>query len=142
LNDDPILAVLKEVEGSTNPRVVVLVAHGLIELMVNTLIDAHCKNAYAITSDIRGYPHAAKLLILNECGIISDVFYIILDRFRRLRNDAAHKPFFDVDQSRLKHIAEPLKPVFESIPDVYGETFSSVNGLCSSIVQSFWNNHR
>ena len=142
MNDDPILAVLKEVEGSTNPRVVVLVAHGLIELMVNTLIDAHCKNAKAITSDIRGYPHAAKLLILNECGIISDVFYIILDRFRRLRNDAAHKPFFDVDQSRLKHIAEPLKPVFESIPDVYGETFSSVNGLCSSIVQSFWNNHR
>ena len=141
MNKNPILRVLEEVEGSTNPRIVILVAHGLIELMVNTLIDAHCKNRKAITSDTRGYPHTTKLLILNECGVIHDAFYRVLNRLRKLRNDAAHEPFFDVDEYRLRQIAEPMMPAFESIPEVYNKTFSSVNGLCSTIIQSLWDTH-
>ncbi len=141
MNDNPLLSVIAEVENSANPRVAILVAHGLIELIVNTLIEAHCKNSKSITSDTRGYPHAAKLLILNECSVINDVVYIVLDRLRKLRNAAAHEPFFDVDKYRLMQIAEPLKPGLAAFPGVFDKTFSSANGLCSTIIQSLWNSH-
>ncbi len=141
MNDNPLLKVLEKIESSAHPRIVILVAHGLIELMVNTLIESHCKNSKSITSDTRGYPHAAKLLILNECNVIHDVEYIVLDRLRKLRNAAAHEPFFNVDKYRLMQITEPLKPYFATLPGEFDKTFSSINGLCSTIIQSLWNSH-
>ena len=42
-DDDPFIKALVPVsQNNTDPRVVVLVAHGLIELMISTLVDYYC----------------------------------------------------------------------------------------------------
>jgi hypothetical protein len=57
-----------------DPRLLILVAHGFVELMINALIDDKLKNAKRITSDSRGYSHSTKLLILNEVGVLEGFF--------------------------------------------------------------------
>jgi hypothetical protein len=84
------LSALKKAQG--DPRLNVLVAHGLVELFVNTVIDAKCRNGKRITEDARGYPHSVRLVILNELGLLSDTQLTLYDWFRKLRNRAAHDP--------------------------------------------------
>src|SRR4051794_28612572 len=83
---------LRSVKG--NPRILVLSTNGFLELLVNAVIDTKCKNGKKITSSNRDFSYSTKLLILNEVGLLPDGFYRILDWFRRIRNRAAHEPFF------------------------------------------------
>jgi len=139
VRDDPFVKVLRQVgDRKADPRVVVLVAHGLIELMINTLVDHSCRNAKAITSDTRGYPYSTKLIILHEKGVVPDSFFETLERFRRLRNDAAHQPFFDVDASRIRQIAEPMEKHLP--PREEGQTYpsDSLNDFCGYLVHSLF----
>ncbi len=53
-------------------RFQVLITQGFVELLVNAVIDAKCKNAKKITSNTRDFPYSTKLLILHELGLLSD----------------------------------------------------------------------
>jgi hypothetical protein len=80
--------------------------------MVKALIDLKCKHGKKITDNNRDFPHSTKLIILNELGHLDDELYEVLDWLRKLRNDAAHKPFFEMTRSGLasfKH-TKSLKP--------------------------------
>jgi len=136
VNDDPIIKVLKQVlDRKTDDRIVVIVAHGLIELMINTLVDKFCKHGSRITSDDRNYPYSNKLIILNEKGVLSDPFFGTLDRFRGLRNAAAHDPFFKVDGNRIKQIAEPLE---RGLPPMDKMPSDNLGSFCSFLIQNLW----
>jgi hypothetical protein len=111
-------------------RLLVLIAHGFVELLVNTLIDHHLKNSKKILKDNRSYPHATKLLVLNELGIVDDHFYQILDWFRRLRNEAAHRPIFAITEADLAALK------VEKFRDP--KNFFS---FCMNLVGAFWNQH-
>jgi len=69
---------------------------------VNTLVDVHCRKGKRINSSSRDFPHSIKLLLLNEIGVIDDYRFAALDYFRKLRNRAAHDPFFSIDMENLK----------------------------------------
>ncbi|MCE9563336.1 MAG: hypothetical protein K8U57_14945 [Planctomycetes bacterium] len=54
------------------PRMLILVSSGFLELLVNVVIDAKCKNAKKINENSRDYPFSTKLVLLNEMGLMSD----------------------------------------------------------------------
>ena len=83
-----IIEELRRVEG--NERAIILTTCGYCELLVEALIVEHCKNQSRIKQDSRSYPYSSRLVILNELGIIDDSLFKALDRFRDLRNRAAH----------------------------------------------------
>lgn len=114
-----------------NDRACILVACGYIELLSNVLVLKHCKNSKNIAKDIRSYPFAARLLILNELGLITDDVYAAVDHFRRLRNDAAHNAFFEVD-------AKLYAGKFEF--HVYTPT--NMHDLCAALCFVFWSRHK
>jgi hypothetical protein len=127
LRNEPVVKFylqLAKVRG--DDRSVVLVTSGFLELLVETLIKAECKNAKRITEDNRGYPYSAKLLILNEVGVIRDASFAALDWLRRLRNRAAHDPFFSVTSQDFQQINKEPRDLYE---------------LCLSIVGVFWKTH-
>ena len=119
------LSVVKD-----NTRSLVLVTHGFIELLVNTLADHYLKNSKKVTSDERSYPHSIKILLLNELGIIEDNQYKVFDWFRKLRNKAAHQPIFYVTKNDLKNLS-PKK--FRDPKNFYNFCFEFMGG--------FWNQH-
>ena len=119
-------------------RMLIIVTHGLIELMVNLLIQEKLKNADKINSDRCNYPHSVQLVLLNEKGLLDDWFFEQLDWFRDLRNSAAHNAFFqlaDADRQRIDRIlrAGPVDPTWTESME-FG-TF------CSRLVEMFWNSH-
>jgi hypothetical protein len=143
--NDPLIDVLKQVaDRQTDARVLVLVTNGLIELMINTLVAHFCRHSKTITGDNRAYPYSTRLLILNEKGVLPDPLFETLDRLRRLRNDAAHQPFFSVDQSRIRQIAEPLERGLFAFPKKEGLSYPSENlgDFCLFLVHSLFNNYQ
>jgi len=111
------------------PRLLILVAHGFVELMVNALIDNKLKNAKRITSDGRGFPHSTKLLLLHEVGVLDDEQYRVFSWFRKLRNRAAHEPLFELTPQDLKALRAP-----HSDPEHFHQTIQS-------LVLGYWNQH-
>ena len=131
------LAQLRSVGG--NPRILVLTTHGFLELLVNAVIDTKCKNGKKkITSNNRDFPHSTKLLILNELGLLPDGFYRILDWFRRIRNRAAHEPFFELTRTELD-LMKKYRGEFQLGEFTPGDT--ELERFCGLIVASFWNAH-
>lgn len=112
------------------PRLVVIVAHGLIELTVNELIRTHCKHA----GEMRRISHYRKMLVLNEMDILPDSFFNCLNRLRRLRNRSVNDPLFDPKPEDLSDLAQTLDI---SLP---GSDLDLVV-LCSSIIQSLLNQY-
>jgi hypothetical protein len=117
------------VSAPQDHRSVILLGHGVIELFTNGLVDARCKNATRITSDTRGYPHSARLIILHEIGAIDDREFQRLEWFRKLRNRAAHDPLFQVSPADLNELNERYRDP------------SRLNELCTHLVIGFWNAH-
>lgn len=89
------------------PRFQTIVTNGVLELLVNTLIEHHCKHGKIIVKRTRDYPYSVRLVLLHEKGLISDWFYGVLDSFRYLRNDAVHKAQF----SLTPDILAPFKDI-------------------------------
>jgi hypothetical protein len=112
-----------------DPRLLILVSHGFIELMINALIDEKLKNAKRITSDNRGYPHSVKLLILNEVGILDDNLYKVFDGFRKLRNRAAHEPLFELTAQDLQKL------------NLLHSELNNFDDTVQNLVLGFWNLH-
>ncbi len=132
LRDDTFLQVMTElsvVKGHHRP--LVLVTHGFVEMATEALIKHYLKNPKKVLADSRTYPHSAKLLILNELGIVSDQNYRLLDWLRKLRNRAAHDPLFELREEdfqavRITDLNDPLKDFYQ---------------YCVVLLGSFWNAH-
>ena len=149
IRDSLFLRVFRELHNvQDNDRLLVLVTHGFLELLINALIDAKCKNAKRITSNSRDFSHSVKLLVLHEMGLLTDFRYKSLDWFRKLRNKAAHEPLFQVS---LKEIAEQFNNVTGQArqQDVAGtsdtlESHHTAHGfyqLCVMLIVTLWTDH-
>ena len=102
MHNDPLNRLLDEFRScSAHPRTIVLVAHGLVELMVNELVKVKCRNGKRILDDTRQYPHASKAVILNEIGLLMDDELQLIDKFRKLRNNAVHNAQFLVSNDHI-----------------------------------------
>jgi hypothetical protein len=91
------------------------------------MIERRCKTANKIMDDNRTFPFSSKLTLLYEMEILSDYFYTHLNWFRRLRNEAAHEPYFRLTADRLDVFAKPEhrdlsnfhKVCFETLIDLW-----------------------
>ena len=130
-----MIDVLTELERlKDRPRFVVVVAHGLIELMVNELVRAHCRHA----KEMRRVSYYRKLIVLNEMDVLPDNFFDCLNRLRKLRNRSVHEILFDPTEEDLRKVAEPLEISFPG----EGSPYTDFVVLCSSIIQSLLNQYR
>ncbi|MBI3464953.1 MAG: hypothetical protein HY000_18140 [Planctomycetes bacterium] len=125
-----------------NPRLLILISHGFIELLVNALIDAKCKNAKKIISNSRDFPHSAKLVILHEMGVITDFRFKSLDWFRKLRNRAAHEPLFEVTPEEIAaHFNQTTAADRSIVADQHGLTAHGFAQLCVLMIVTLWSDH-
>jgi hypothetical protein len=130
-NRNPFLKVLASLYRMRDePRLLVLVTHGFIELLINAIADEKCRNASKITSNSRDFPHSAKLTILHEMRVLSDHHYRLLNWFRKLRNDSAHDPFFELTPSRLDLMAN------EKFREV-----KNLSVLCRLMLMDLWRSY-
>ena len=140
LSNDPLIAFFRELKKvEDNQRSLVIVTHGFIELLINTIIDAHCKHGRRkITSNRRDYPQSVKLVLLNELNVLDDRLYNILDWFRRLRNRAAHEPFFELTSNDFDFAKKSMDRFIhvDHIKDI-----NDLNEFCKFLVGTLWNNN-
>jgi hypothetical protein len=124
-------AVLREFELlQHHPRSCVIVMHGFIELLINTVIEEKCKSGKKMASNNRDYPHSVKLTLLHELNLLDDESFKKLNWFRKLRNDAAHEAVFTITPDKLQMFA--------------GTKFADVSHfplLCMDIFMSLWNTY-
>jgi hypothetical protein len=111
-------------------RLSVVVAHGLLELLVNIFIEANCKHGKGISSRSRDYTQSAKLVILHELRFLTDWEFERFDWLRKLRNRAAHDPLFAISRDDLAL----FKDTEHSDP-------ANFHDLCIYLVAGFWNRH-
>ena len=129
--DEPVMRFFRELDKvKADQRSLVLVTNGFLELLVESLIREKCKNQKKILDDNRSYPYSAKLLLLNEVGVMPDSTYKIFDWFRKLRNRAAHEPFFEVTKEDLSSVGN------EKLRDP-----KELHELCTLVFAGFWNAH-
>ncbi len=126
-SEDQLAAICRQLyAGTLAPRFQVLVTQGFVELLVNAVIDAKCKNAKKITGNARDFPYSIKLLLLNELGLLPDGLYRTLNQLRKLRNDAAHDPFFEISEHVL----------------VNGNSKRWLHEFCIQVICDFHNQHQ
>ncbi|MBC8198969.1 MAG: hypothetical protein ISS67_04115 [Desulfobacterales bacterium] len=117
----------------------VIITHGFIELLINTIITAHCKHGKKrIASNKRDYSQSVKLVLLNELNVLDNRLFKILDWFRKLRNRAAHEPFFQVTQSDLEFAKKSMN---RFIPVNEANELNDLNKFCKLLVGTIWNNN-
>jgi hypothetical protein len=123
--------VLREFELlQHHPRSCVIVMHGFIELLINTVIEEKCKSGKKMASNNRDYPHSVKLTLLYELNLLDDESFEKLNWFRKLRNDAAHEAVFTITPDKLQMFV--------------GTKFADVSHfplLCMDIFMSLWNTY-
>src|SRR4051794_7583188 len=97
LRETPLMRVAAEMHRMRDEqRTLILVASGFLEVLVNAVIDAKCKNANKITGNNRDFPFSVKLVLLNEMNLMTDVSFANINWLRKVRNRAAHDAFFEV----------------------------------------------
>lgn len=133
LVQSPVMSMLREIQRVNNERFAIIVAHGVVEILTNALIEHHCRKAKDIVSDNKTYPHSTKLLILFEKGVLDEKGYKTLTDFRKLRNDAAHGGIFTVTKAMLDKFS--VKFTNETT------TQAKMIFLCNEIVMQFWGAH-
>jgi hypothetical protein len=130
-NQSLLETVLQEFELlQHHPRSCVIVMHGFIELLINTLVEEKCKSGKKMAGNNRDYPHSVKLTLLHELDLLDDESFKNLNWFRKLRNDAAHEAVFSVTPDNLQIFA--------------GTKFADVSHfplLCMQIFMSLWNKY-
>jgi len=118
-------------------RSLVIIAHGYIELLLNSIIDVKCKHGKErITKNNRDFPLSVKLTLLNELGIVDDSLFNILDKFRKIRNRAAHEASFSITTAEWQVLNNGLN---RFIP---GESKIKPNDLshfCKLLIGALWN---
>lgn len=134
--NDQLIKFYKKIDKvKDDEQLLVIVTHGFIELLLNVIVEAKCKRAKKI-KDSRDYPHSVKLVLLNEIDLIKNPFFEILDWFRRLRNRAAHEPFFTLSDNDRSYIDKTLRLV----PP--GKAVGELHRFCKYIVGAIWNSYK
>lgn len=131
-----IQTFLTEIDSvNHNPRFQIIVAHGVLELLVNTLVEHCCKNGKKIIERTRDYPYSIKLVLLHEKGLISDFHYQQLDALRALRNKAVHEAQFNLTPKMLNS----FKGVISVGRNIKLDDPKNFHFLCADTVLGFWN---
>jgi hypothetical protein len=129
---------LKEIHWARfSPRFQVIVTHGMLELLVNELVEHSCKHGKKISEDTRTYPHSVKLVLLHEKEVISDHEYDLLNAWRGVRNDAAHGAQFELTHEVLNTF-KGFKSSDGMLDFGDPENFTQ---LCCHTFGELWNNH-
>ena len=124
--DDQLMAIFRQLYDATlTPRFQVLITQGFVELLVNAVIDAKCKNAKKITDNSRDFPYSIKLVLLHELGLLSDSLYQTLNQLKKHRNKAAHDPFYDISGTVVTN-GRPMARLYE---------------FCLGVICEFYNQH-
>ena len=82
------------------PRVLILIAHGFVERLVDEVLKAKCRHGRHFVDD-KEFSHGAKLMILHALQLVDDELFTELDWLRKIRNEAAHQPFFKLSGQHL-----------------------------------------
>lgn len=134
---DVLDSFFKDIDSAQgNPRFQIIVAHGVIEVFVNALIDIHCKHGDTL-QESRDYPHSVKLLLLHELERITDDQYDMLTKFRRLRNAASHGGHFEL----TKKMVAPFDSMNSPARKFKLDDPANITVLCHHVVIIVWNDH-
>ncbi|RZB30418.1 MAG: hypothetical protein SRB1_02698 [Desulfobacteraceae bacterium Eth-SRB1] len=118
-------------------RSLVIIAHGYIELFLNCIIDKKCKHGKKrITKNTRDFTLSVKLTLLNELSFLDDTLFQILDKFRKIRNRAAHEASFSITTAEWQILNNGLD---RFLP---GESKLKPNDLahfCKLLIGTLWN---
>jgi hypothetical protein len=129
---NPIAQYFPEINSvSHSPRFQVIATNGVLELLVNTLIEKKCRNERA-----HRFNYSSKLVLLNEMDILPDLQFKLLDAFRELRNRAAHGGF-DLTSAMLMPFADMSYRTARK--DL--EKPENFQHLCNILVCGFWNDN-
>ncbi|EKG0016988.1 hypothetical protein RZ186_003485 [Vibrio cholerae] len=141
LKEDMLFRVFRELSiVKDNTRLLVLVTNGFMELLINRLIETKTKNAKKIKSNGQSFSYATKLLILNEINVISNESYEVFEWFRKLRNNSAHSPVFEV----TKRICRMNSITIQATSIIYVRLSSGASGttmwmcLVQFLLQEWW----
>ena len=120
-------------------RSLIIIIHGYIELFLNRIIDNKCKHGKKrITKNTRDYTLSVKLTLLNELNILDDKLFSLLDKFRKIRNDAAHEASFNISKANWQILNSGLDRF------IAGESKRKPNDLahfCKLLIGTIWNEH-
>ncbi|MEI9864021.1 MAG: hypothetical protein WDN00_05610 [Limisphaerales bacterium] len=87
---DPLIPFLVEIDSAEfSPRFQIIVANGVLELFVNTLIEYKFKDI----KTIRKLSYEKKMNILHEAKILPSKLFQQVNAFNKMRNNAAHASF-------------------------------------------------
>jgi hypothetical protein len=127
IGDQPFLNFTAQLRAvKDEPRSLVLVPNGILEVFIHAVVRERCKEGKRIAEDSRGFPYSVRLVLLHEAGIVRTEQFRALDRFRKLRNRAAHEPLFALNDEDLKGwAARKLSP-------------ADFHTVCSGLVGSVW----
>ena len=118
-------------------RSLVIIAHGYIELFLNRIIDEKCKHGKKrITKNNRDFPLSVKLTLLNELGLLDDRLFQILDKFRKIRNRAAHEALFSITTDEWPILNNGLD---RFIPGESKRTPNNLAHFCKLLIGTIWN---
>jgi len=135
--DNQLKKFFKEIGNvKDDNRSLILLTHGFIELLISTMIDTKFKHGDKINTH-NDYTYSIKLLLINEKELIDDELYKVLDWFRKIRNRAAHEPFFNLSEGNfgtIKDFSQKLSPVEK-------EEGNHLLMLCLRLIQHLWNNY-
>ena len=67
-------------------------------------------------------------------GLLDNQLYKIIDRFRRLRNRAAHEPFFKLKSTDLDFFKDSMKIFYHQ--DIKN---NDLHAFCVGLISSIWN---
>lgn len=113
-----------------NHRLLLVLSCTFAELMIGTLIEAHCKDGKQINKNSRDFPFSVRLTLLRELDLLPENDFVWLNWLRKKRNDAAHKADFRFTADQLPEWGGPE----HRTPD---KLFS----LCTNILGVVWNHH-
>jgi len=137
-NSDVLESFFKElIAVKEHHRSLVIIVHGYIELFLNSIINEKCKNGKArITKHNRDFPLSVKLILLNELGILDDTLFQILDKFRKIRNRAAHDAIFSITADEWQFFNKGLD---RFIPEESKRKPNDLAHFCKLLIGSLWN---
>ena len=118
-------------------RSLVIIAHGYIELFINCIIDKKCKHGKKrITKNPRDYTLSVKLTLLNELNFLDDTLFQILDKFRKIRNRAAHEASFSITTAEWQILNNGLDRFLPRESELKPNDLAH---FCKLLIGTLWN---
>ncbi|MBL0731397.1 MAG: DUF4145 domain-containing protein [Desulfosarcina sp.] len=139
-NDGVLEAFFKELNSvKHHHRSLVIIVNGYIELFLNSIIEAKCKHGKKrINKNTRDYTLSVKLTLLSELNILDEKLFSLLDKFRKIRNDAAHDASFKISTANWQILNDGLN---RFIPDESNRKPNDLAHFCELLIGTIWNEH-